>query len=98
MSATNPKVVVDHEGDLSFSYKLVLFLGFLFLETDTLLELGFLDDLVYSRSNFRVQLFKFGKLFPETDREDFNSSNESTISTSLIHNIASDGKSEQVVT
>ena len=41
---------------------------------------------------------KFGKFFPDTDREDFNSSNESTISTSLIHNIASDGKSEQVVT
>ena len=36
---------------------------------------------------------KFGKFFPETDREDFNSSNEST----MIHNIASDGKSEQVV-
>ena len=40
---------------------------------------------------------KFGKIFTETDREDLNSSNESTISTSLIHNIASDGKSEQVV-
>ena len=32
------------------------------------------------------------------DREDFYSSNDSTISTSLIHNTASDGKSEQVVT
>ena len=31
----------------------------------------------------------------KTDREDFNSSNESTISTSLIYNIVSDGKSEQ---
>ena len=30
--------------------------------------------------------------------EDFNSSKVSTISTSLIHNMASDGKSEQVVT
>ena len=30
--------------------------------------------------------------------EDFNSSNEPTIPTSLIHNIVSDGKSEQVVT
>ena len=28
------------------------------------------------------------------DREDFNSSNESPISTSMIHNIASDGKSD----
>ena len=41
---------------------------------------------------------KFGKSFPDTDREDFNSSNESTISTSLIHNIASDGESDQVGT
>ena len=41
---------------------------------------------------------KFGKNFPAIDREDFKSSNESTISTSLIHNIASEGKSEQVVT
>ena len=36
--------------------------------------------------------------YPETDRDDFNSSIESTISTSLIHNIATDGKSEQIVT
>ena len=47
---------------------------------------------------FASSISKFGKFFPETDREDFNSSNEPTISTSLIHNIASDGKSEQVVT
>ena len=38
-------------------------------------------------------LFKTEAIFASsTDREDFNSSNESTISTSLIHNIASDGK------
>ena len=36
--------------------------------------------------------------FPAKDREDFNSSNGSTISTSEIHNIASDGQSEHVVT
>ena len=41
---------------------------------------------------------KFGKFFPALDRQDFYSSNESTISTSLIHNKASNGKSEQVVT
>ena len=32
---------------------------------------------------------KFGKSWPATDHDDFNSSKESTISTSLIHNIAS---------
>ena len=41
---------------------------------------------------------KFGNFFPETDREDLNSSNESSVSTSLIQNIASDGKSEHAVT
>ena len=78
--------------------KPVLFLGFLFLETDLLLELGILAGLVQSRSNLRVQHLEFWKILPRTDREDFNSSNESTISTSLIHNVASDGKSEQVAT
>ena len=35
---------------------------------------------------------KFGKLSPAIDRDDFNSSNESIISTSVIHNIATLGK------
>ena len=60
MSASQSKVVVDHEGDLSSSQKLVNFLGFLFLETD-LLEVGILDDLVQSRSNRRVKHFKIWK-------------------------------------
>ena len=38
-----------------------------------------------------------GRFFSVMDRKDFNSSNESTISTSLIHNMTSDKKSEQVV-
>ena len=46
---------------------------------------------------FASSISKFGKSFPQTDREDFNSSKESTISPSVIHNKASDGKSEQVV-
>ena len=39
-----------------------------------------------------------GKFLPAIDREDFNSSTESTILSSWIHTIASDGQSEQVVT
>ena len=50
--------------------------------------------LLTNSQSLRVQHFKIR----ETDREDFNSSNESTISTSLIHKIAFDGKSEEVVT
>ena len=60
--------------------------------------MGVLDDLVQSRSDRRVQHSKFGNFLPATDRDDFNSSIESTISTSLIHDIASEGKSEQIVT
>ena len=45
-----------------------------------------------ARAIFASSITKFGKFFPETDREDFNSSSESTISTSLIDNVASDGK------
>ena len=86
-----------HEGDLSSSSKQVLLLGFLLLETDLLLELRSLDDLARRRSNLRVQHLKIWKTFPATGREDSNSSNESPISTSWIHNTASDGKSEQVV-
>ena len=41
---------------------------------------------------------KFEKFFPQIDREDFHSSKESTISTSLIRNIALEGESEQAVT
>ena len=79
-------------------WTLVLILGFLLLETDLLLEFRILDDLVQSRSNLHVQHLKSEIFFPITVREDFNSSNESTVSTSLIHNIASGGNWEQVVT
>ena len=47
---------------------------------------------------FASSISKFGKSFPCTDREDFSSSTESTISTSLIHNMAPDGKSEPLET
>ena len=47
---------------------------------------------------FASSISKFGKFFLQTDRDDFNSSNESTTSTSLLHDTASDGKSEQPVT
>ena len=47
---------------------------------------------------FASNVSKFGKFLPAADREDLKSSTESTISTSLIHNIVSEGKSEQIVT
>ena len=61
--------------------------------------MGVLDDIVQSRGYLRVQHFKIREIIARaTDHDDFNSSTESTISTSLIHNMASEGKSEQVVT
>ena len=47
---------------------------------------------------FASSISKLWNFLPATDRDDFNSSIEPTISTSLIHTIASDRKSEQVVT
>ena len=58
----------------------------------------FLMILFRAESIFASSISKFEKFFQETDHEDFNSSIESTISTSLIQNIASDEKSEQVAT
>ena len=55
MSTNDSKVVVDHVGDLSSSKKPILFLDFLFLKTDLLLEVRIWDDLVQSRGNSRVQ-------------------------------------------
>ena len=52
------KVVVDHVSDLSSTKKPILFLSFLFLQTDLFLEVGILDDLVQSRRNPRVQHLK----------------------------------------
>ena len=62
MSTSDSKVVVDHEGDLSTSYKPIVLLEFLLLETDLLLELGILDDLVQRRGNFRAQHLEVWKI------------------------------------
>ena len=56
MSTSYSKVVVDHYGDLSSSWKPILFLGVLLLEADLLLELGILHDLVQTRGNLASHL------------------------------------------
>ena len=98
MSARNPEVVVDHASDLSSAKESILFLSFLFLQTDLFLELGILDDLVQSRGNLRVQHFKVWESSLPIDCDDLRSSTDSTISTSLIHNVASEGELEQALT
>ena len=91
MSTSDSKVVVDHVSDLSSSKKL-------FLQSDLLLEVWILDDLVQSRSHSRIKHLKILEILTSIDHEDFNSATESNISTSLTHNVASKGKSEQELT
>ena len=62
MRSRHSKVVADHEGHLSSSWKPVLLLGFLLLEADLLIELGILDDLVQSRGNLHVQHLEVWKI------------------------------------
>ena len=60
----------------------ILFLGFLFFETDFLLEVGILD-VFKAEAILASNISKFGKLCLAIDREDLHSSDESTISNSL---------------
>ena len=70
---------------------------------ESLTEIAKLRPILY-RILFKAEailasnISNLGNFFPSIDREDPNSSIESTISTSLIHNIASEGEAEQVVT
>ena len=99
MSASDPEVVVSHVSDLSSSKKPILFQSFLFLQADLLfLKWEFLMIVFNAEAILESSSSKFGKFLPAVDREDFNSSIESTICTSLTHNIASEGKSEQELT
>ena len=85
MSASNTEVVVSHVSDLFSAKDQIVFLGFLLLQTDFLREVRILDDLVQSRRNLRVQHFK--------NREILN-----LIHWIEIHDIPSEGKSEQELT
>ena len=58
MSTSDSKVVVDHVKDLSSAKEPILFLSFLFLQTDLFLEVGIPDDLVQRRCNSHVQHLK----------------------------------------
>ena len=58
MGTSDLEVVVDHVSDLSSANGPIIFLSFLFLQTDLFLEEGILDDLVQSRRNPRIQHLK----------------------------------------
>ena len=46
MGSSDPEVIVDQVSSLPAANETVLFLGFLFLQTDSPFELGIMDDLV----------------------------------------------------
>ena len=47
LGSSDPEVLVDQVSDLSSTKETVLFLGFLFLQTDLSFELGIMDDSVH---------------------------------------------------
>ena len=77
MSASQSKVVVDNEGDLSSSWKTGPLPGLSALSKLTFfLKWEFWMILFRAKAFFESSISKFGKAVPQTDREDFNSSNE----------------------
>ena len=98
MAPSDPEVIVDQVGNLSAAKESVLFLGLLFLQTDSPFELGIMDDMFSAEAILASSTSKFGIEIPRVDDEDLNYSTESTNSTSLIHCIASVGNCDQVHT
>ena len=98
MDSSDPEVIVDQASNLSATKETVLLLGLLFLQTDSPFELEFWMILFSAEAILASSTSKFGIEIPRIDDEDLNSSTESTISTSLIHCIASVGNCEQVHT
>ena len=94
MGSTDPELIVDQVG----SKETVLFLGLLFLQTDSPFELGIMDDFFSAEAILASCTSKLGIEIPRIEDEDPNSSTESTNFTSLIHCLASVGNLEQVHT
>ena len=46
VGSSDPEVLLGHVSDLSFAKETVLFLGLLFLQTDSSFELGIMSDSV----------------------------------------------------
>ena len=90
VGSCDPEELVDQVSDLSSTKETVLFLGFLFLQTD--LSFEFSIEAIFASSTS-----KSGIRIPFTEHEDFISPTDSTISTSLIHSMASVGNCEQVL-
>ena len=58
MGSSDPEVFADQASDLSSAKETVLFLGFLFLQTDSSFEVKIVNNFVQRRSNPRIKYFK----------------------------------------
>ena len=98
VGSSDPELFVDQVGNLSSSKETVLFLGFLFLQTDFSFDMGLWMILFNAEAILASSTSKFGIEIPRVDDADLDSSTESTNSTSLINCIASVRNCEQVHT
>ena len=99
MGSSDPEMIVDQVSNLPATKEPVLASGpfvppdwFSFLKWELWMILFSAEAILASSTS------KFGIEIPRIDDEDIKSSTESTISTSLIHSIASEGNCEQVRT
>ena len=58
VSSSDPEAIVDQVSNLSSTKETVLFLGFLFLQTDSSFEEGIMEDLFRAEANPRIKHFK----------------------------------------
>ena len=98
MDPSDPEVLVDQVSDLSSTKETVLFLGLCSSGLILLLNWQLWMILFSAEAIFASSTSKSGIRIPLQEHEDFRSSTESTISTSLIQCIASVGNCEQVHT
>ena len=82
MGSSDQEMIVDQVGNLSTSKETILFLGLLFLQTDSPFELELWMILFSAEAILASSTSKFGIEIHRIDDEDLNSSTESTISTS----------------
>ena len=99
VGSSDPEVLVDQVSDLSSTKKPILsFWAFCSSRLHLLLKWVLWMILFSAKAIFASSTLKSGIRIPLTEREDFKSSTESTISTPLIHSIASVKNCEQVHT
>ena len=98
MTASSPEVVVNHVCDLSSSKKPILFLSFLFFQTDLFLEVGILDDPEQTGRNPRIQHLKIREMSTPLSAMLLSRPLNRPSPLLLIHYIAFESELEQALT